>query len=279
MPDAPIAESWDIGRGVCGYAWRTPNSRANLLLMHGFAEYAERYVNHYSTLVPQLNTLGFDVYAFDAEGHGRTPGARGVADIRRAVADHRAARRLLNAQAKPLFVFGHSLGGLIAAASVAENSDGVAGVVLSAPALLIEVPAHLRLIAKISAVLAPGFRPLPAGPSHRISRIASEVEAYDNDPMITALSIPSKVGATAMDVADQAWTRYGNWKTPVLVFHGARDELTDPKGSERFIVTIAATDKHLEIYPEGRHEILNDLDRDAALALLSNWLSTRTTSA
>jgi len=275
MPNAPIAESWDIGRGVRGYAWRVPDARANLLLMHGFAEYAERYVNHYSALVPHLNALGFDVYAFDAEGHGRTPGTRGVADIRRAVADHQAARRILNAQAKSLFVFGHSLGGLIAAASVAENADGVAGVVLSAPALLIEVPAHLRLIAKVSAVLAPSFRPLPAGPSDRISRIAAEVEAYDNDPMITALSIPSKVGATAMDVADKAWTRYANWTTPVLVFHGARDELTDPKGSERFIAAIAATDKQLELYPEGRHEILNDLDRDAALALLSNWLSTR----
>ncbi len=279
MPDAANSDSWDIGRGVRGYAWRVPNAHTNFLLMHGFAEYAERYVGHYSALVPHLNALGFDVYAFDAEGHGRSPGARGVADIRRAVADHRAARRILNEQSKPLFVFGHSLGGLIAAASVAESGEGVAGAILSAPALLIEVPAHLRVIAKVSAVVAPSFRPLPAGPSDRISRIAAEVDAYDNDPMITALSIPSKVGATAMDVADKAWTRYARWTTPVLVFHGARDELTDPKGSERFIATIAAADKHLEIYPEGRHEILNDLDRDAALALLSNWLNARVQQA
>ncbi|ANP46393.1 alpha/beta hydrolase [Candidatus Viadribacter manganicus] len=275
MTQAQAAEPWDIGRGVSGYAWRVPESRGTILLMHGFAEYAERYVSRYSGLIPHLNTLGFDVYAFDAQGHGRTAGARGVADIRRAVADHQVARRVLNKQAKPLFVFGHSLGGLIAAASVAENAEGVAGVVLSAPALLIEVPAHLRLIAKVSAVLAPSFRPLPAGPSDRISRIPAEVEAYDNDPMITALSIPSKVGATAMDVADKAWTRYARWTTPVLVLHGARDELTDPKGSERFIAAIPASDKHLEAYPEGRHELLNDLDREAALALISNWLTTR----
>lgn len=275
MPDASVAESWDIGRGVRGYAWRAPNARGNVLLMHGFAEYAERYVEHYHRLIPHLNELGFDVYAFDAEGHGRTPGARGVTDIRRAVADHRAARATLNTQSKPLFIFGHSLGGLIAAASVAENGDGVAGVILSAPALLIEAPPHLRLIAKTMAVFAPSFRPLPAGPSNRISRIAAEVAAYDSDPMITALSVTSKAGATAMDVAGKAWTRYARWTTPVLVFHGARDELTNPKGSERFIATIAATDKYLEIYPEGRHEILNDLDRDAALALLSTWLSTR----
>lgn len=279
MTDAHAADSWDFGRDVRGYAWRVPSARGNVLLMHGFAEYAERYVNHYSRLIPHLNELGFDVYAFDAQGHGRTSGARGVTDIRRAVADHQAARRALSSQSKPLFVFGHSLGGLIAAASVAENADGVAGVILSAPALLIVAPPHLRLIAKTMAVLAPSFRPLPAGPSDRISRIPAEVEAYDSDPMITILSVTSKVGATAMDVADKAWARYARWTTPVLVFHGARDELTDPKGSERFIATIAATDKHLEFYPEGRHEILNDLDRDAALALLSNWLDTRTARA
>ena len=146
-----MAEAWDFGRGLAGYAWRTPGAHANLLLTHGFAEYAERYVAHYHSLVPKLNALGFDVYGWDMAGHGRSPGARGVADLRKAVADHRAARAKLND--KPLFVFGHSLGGLVTAASVAEDQDGVAGVVLSAPALLISAPAHLRAIADVNRVV------------------------------------------------------------------------------------------------------------------------------
>src|SRR5262245_24737188 len=128
---APAAQSWDFGRGLRGYKWPAPEPRASLLLTHGFAEYAERYVAHYHGLVPRLNALGFDVYAFDLRGHGRSPGARGVADIKQAVADHHAARRALSNQGKPLFLFGHSLGGLITAASVAEDQGGVTGVVLS----------------------------------------------------------------------------------------------------------------------------------------------------
>ncbi len=272
-----VASSWDFGRGLRGYAWRAPNAKANILLMHGFAEYAERYVARYSQLIPRLNGLGIDVYAFDLRGHGRSPGARGVADIKQAVADHRAARKAITADGKPLFVFGHSLGGLISAASVAGDQDKVAGVVLSAPALHITAPAHLRVIANIFALLSPSLRLLPVSDASGISRIETEVEAYKNDPMISGLSVPAKLGATAIPVAETAWSQYPQWRVPVLVLHGEQDTMTDPNGSKRFIEMIAAPDKKLELYPDGRHELLNDLDRDAAMKVISDWLGKRVT--
>jgi alpha-beta hydrolase superfamily lysophospholipase len=278
MADKPrlqVAQPWDFGRGLRGYAWPAPDPHANLLLTHGFAEYAERYVERHYGLIPRLNALGFDVYAFDIRGHGRSAGARGVADIGRTVEDHRAARRALAPNGKPIFLFGHSLGGLITAASVAGEPANVAGVVLSAPALLIEAPAHLRLIAGVFATLAPGLRLTPAGEASAISRIDAEVETYKNDPMISGLSIPAKVGATAIAAAEKAWTQYGRWTAPVLVVHGEKDALTDPNGSKRFIEAVGAEDKKLELYPEGRHELLNDLDRDAAWNVISSWLSER----
>ncbi|MEZ5959291.1 MAG: alpha/beta hydrolase [Hyphomonadaceae bacterium] len=269
------AQTWDFGRDLRGYKWPAPNARASLLLTHGFAEYAERYVERYNQLIPHLNELGFDVYAFDMRGHGRSPGARGVADIKRTVEDHKAARRALAVNGKPIFLFGHSLGGLVTAASVADEPNNVAGVVLSAPGLLFEAPAHLRVIANVFAVLAPGLRVAAAGEPSGISRIEEEVEAYKNDPMISGLGIPAKLGVTAVAVAEKAWTQYPRWTAPVLVFHGVNDQLTASKGSERFVATIGAKDKRLELYPEARHEILNDLNRDAAMSLLSNWLSER----
>ena len=268
-------ETWDFDRGLSGYAWRTQDARANLLLTHGFAEYAERYVAHYHALVPKLNALGFDVYGWDMRGHGRSAGARGVADLCGAVADHRAARRLLIAQGKPLFLFGHSLGGLVTAASVAEDKSDVAGVVLSAPALLISAPAHLRAIAGFVSLFAPSARLVPPLDADGLSRIPEEVTAYRNDPMVSDTRVPAKTGATAIDVAERAWRRYPDWTTPVLVLHGERDRATDPEGSKRFISTISTTDKRLKLYPEGRHELLNDLERDAAMDVISAWLRER----
>ena len=273
------AQAWDFGRGLRGYKWPASAARAKVLLTHGFAEYAERYVEHYHRLIPRLNALGFDVYAFDVQGHGRSPGARGVADIKKTVADHQAARRALNADGKPLFLFGHSLGGLITAASVANDGKDVAGAVLSAPALLIEAPPHLRAIANIFSVLSPGLRLLPASDASAISRIDAEVQAYKTDPMISALSIPAKVGATAIAAAEKAWARYPQWSVPVLVLHGEKDTLTDPNGSKRFIALVGAEDKRLELYPEGRHELLNDLDRDAVMDVLTAWLNAHVTES
>lgn len=270
-----MADAWDIGRGVSGYQWRAPEARASLLLQHGFAEYAERYVTRYSQLIPKLNALGLDVYAFDARGHGRSPGERGVADLKQTVADHRAARALLVQQGKPVFLFGHSLGGLVTAASVAEDQDNVAGVVLSAPALLISAPAHLRAIAGIVATFAPGARLAPPLPVEGLSRIPDEIAAYQGDPMVSDPRVPARTGATAIAVAEQAWTRYPQWRTPVLVLHGGADTATDPEGSKRFFGLIASSDKQLEFYPEGRHELLNDLERDKALEATLSWLRTR----
>lgn len=268
-----MAEAWDFGRGLAGYRWRASDTRANLLLTHGFAEYAERYVAHYHGLIPKLNAIGFDVYAFDLSGHGRSTGARGVADLKRAVADHQAARRALTG--KPLFVFGHSLGGLVAAASVAEDQSGVAGVVLSAPALLITAPAHLRAIAGFVASFAPGARLAPPLDVDGLSRVPEEIAAYKSDPMISDSRVPARTGATAIAIAQAAWPRYAAWTTPVLVLHGARDTATDPEGSKRFINTIASTDKRIVLYPDGRHELLNDLERDAALGEITGWLRER----
>ena len=274
MPEAK-AEPWEIGRGVAGFVWRTPNAHANLLLAHGFAEYCERYVSHYSALIPRLNQSGFDVYAFDLKGHGRSEGARGVTDLKVAVADHQSARRKLDAQKKSLFLFGHSLGGLVTAASVAGDPSGVAGVILSAPALLIEAPVHLRLLAGVFATIAPGLRLAPPIDAAGLSRIPEEVAAYKSDPMVSDPRVPAKTGATAIAVAETAWKRYPSWTAPTLVLHGEKDRATDPQGSKRFIAAIRSTDKHLELYPEGLHELLNDLDAKAALALILSWLAAR----
>jgi alpha-beta hydrolase superfamily lysophospholipase len=267
------AEPWDFGRSVRGYVWRAQTARANLLLAHGFAEYSERYVAHYHAVVPRLVALGFDVHAFDLAGHGRSAGARGVTDMHAAVADYRGARAKL--ADKPLFLFGHSLGGLLTAVSVIQDQGGVAGVVLSAPALLLTAPAHLKAVAGIVSVLAPSARLVPPLNPDDLTRIAEEAQAYRDDPMISDTRVPARTGATALAISETGWRRYSDWKVPTLVLHGEQDRATNPEGSKRFAAMIASSDKRLVLYPDGRHELLNDLDRDAVMEEILSWLMER----
>jgi acylglycerol lipase len=275
MTSEVTSEAWDFGRGLAGYVWRSPAAKAKLLLAHGYGEYAERYVEHYHRLIPRLTAAGFDIYAFDLQGHGRSPGARGVTDMRRAVDDHLAARAALAKDGGPVFLFGHSLGGLVTAASVAQSPDGAAGVVLSAPAILVELGGALKAVAGLMSAVAPRARLTPPIAPASLSRIPEEVAAYTSDPMICLEAPPARLGATAIAVSEAAWRRYGDWTVPVLVVHGAKDAATPAKGSQRFFDLVKSADKTLEIFPEGYHELLNDLDRDAALALILGWLEAR----
>lgn len=275
MTDTPAMQAWDFGRGRAGYVWRGAAPKAKFLLAHGYGEYAGRYVAGYHRLIPHLTRAGFDVYAFDLEGHGNSPGMRGVTDMGRAVEDHLAARAALTADGSRLFLFGHSLGGLLTAVSVARTPAGAAGVVLSAPAIEVAASPVLKAVAGLISALAPGARLTPPIAPESLSRIPEEVAAYRADPMICHLPPSARLGATAIAIAAEGWRRYRDWQVPVLVAHGAKDAATPAAGSERFFSMVQAADKTLQIYPEGYHELLNDLGRDAARELILDWLGAR----
>jgi alpha-beta hydrolase superfamily lysophospholipase len=266
-------EPWDFGERLSGHRWRAAEPRATLLLQHGYGEYAGRYVDRYHRLIPHLVERGFDVHAFDTQGHGGSPGERGLVDVERTVAAHLAARRRLGD--RPLFLLGHSLGGLVTAASVAREPTGVAGVVLSAPALLIRTNPVLRRLAPMLARFAPSLGVQPPLDPSGISRLEDEVAAYRTDPALYRGKLPALTGATALAVSEDGWGRYPRWDAPTLVVHGDADGFTDPEGSRRFVGAIRSADKELIAVPEGRHELLNDAGRDRVLAAVLDWLSAR----
>ncbi|WP_018148099.1 alpha/beta hydrolase [Henriciella marina] len=266
------AEVWRFGARVAGYAWRVEGARANLLLMHGYGEYATRYVAQYNQLIPALNAAGVSVFAFDAQGHGASPGPRGATDMKQAVHHHQMAREALSLESLPIVLFGHSLGGLITAASVAEDGKGVAGVVLSAPALKIELSPFLKAIAGFIAMIAPTARLTPPLEADAISRDAAVVDAYRNNPDVITKPPAARLGATAVKVLERAWPKFENWQVPVLLVHGDADQLTPIEGSQKFFETVPVADKTLDVFEGGYHELLNDTERDRALAVILSWI-------
>lgn len=267
---------WDIGRGVTGYIWQAPEPRAALLLQHGFGEYAQRFVERYSRLIPHLLSAGVSVYAFDMRGHGRSPGGRAVTDLGRAVDDHLVARRMLREHALPVFVLGHSLGGLVTAASVARDQSGLSGVVLSSPFLSKEVPTWKRLLVNVLAAVGPTLL-APEAPAELsgLSRITEELEFVKNDPLIYRGRAPMLLAATALKLLEANPSFYPEWRVPTLVLHGTADTYTDPEGSREFFKAIASEDKTLYIVEGGYHELLNDTGRDETLRVLLTWLERR----
>lgn len=255
--------------------------RAMVQLQHGFAEYAGRFVHQHHELIGHLTRRGFEVWAMDLHGHGRSPGRRGLADIRQAVRDHRALRHIMRARSTlPVLLIGHSLGGLVTAGSALADPTGVGGVVLLAPSLPPALPRPARAAMDLCARLLPAVpAPLKKAPPADLTRLPEQVRITALDPLVHNGRVPLKLAATALHVAADVWERAPqHWRTPCLVVHGTADTSTDPGQSRRLTGLLPVADKTLHLIAGGRHELLHDLDGDDVLTRVLSWLDTHTTA-
>ena len=268
---------FDGGRGrLFGRRWEGPTPRREVVLVHGYGEHSGRY-EHVGGF---LAARGARVHAYDHQGHGRSSGLRChvrrfgdfLDDLDRVVGRARDA-----SQGRPVFVIGHSMGGLIACAWAREREPEVAGLVVSAPALAAPAgpsPALLRLLPLLSRI-APRLSLASELDPQGLSRDPAVVEAYLADPFVhlrMTLSLARELFAAMRRTAGGG----GDLALPALMLHGADDPICSPEASRRFAE--AAPDCRYRSYPRLRHEIFNEPEREAVLADVQSWLEERETS-
>jgi len=274
--------------------------RAVVMLSHGMAEHSLRYAR----LAESLVAAGFDLYALDQRGHGQSA-AQGVlghyadeggwdkvvGDL--ASLNHHIRQRYPQA---PIFLFGHSMGSYIGMAYLLGHSCSLQGAVLSGSNYQ---PVALYKTARLIA----GFERWRLGPKGRskvidylsfgsfnkafkpnrtafdwLSRDAAEVDKYVTDPLcgfvcttqlwcdlLDGLQYITPVENLAQIDAD----------LPLLVIGGSRDPVSDGKRLGDLAGALreaGVRDVQLKIYPEARHELLNESNRDEVTAHLIDWL-------
>ncbi|MGH2467720.1 MAG: lysophospholipase [Candidatus Limnocylindrales bacterium] len=254
---------------------------ASVAVVHGFGDHAGRYLPLVEALVP----AGFAVQALDLRGHGRSPGRRGHIDAWRQYRDDVVALlEVVHASnaVEPLFLYGHSLGGVIALELGLRRGEelrarlGLGGVVASAPALA-PIGARRPVLEALSRPLArvwPGFSLDLHIDRSALSRRAAEA-AVDADDPLTHGRISARTARETL--AALAWTRANApaWRLPLLIIHGSADRLADPDASRGFAAAAragGAPDVTLRIYAGGFHEPHHDLEADEALTDVRIWL-------
>lgn len=269
MPDGTILRT---------HAWRqqaVASPRGCVLIVHGIGEHMGRYAH----VADALNAQGFDVIGFDQYGHGDSPGKRGtlaspmrLLDDLAAMVDH--ARQSF-AQAQPLVLLGHSMGGVLAARLVAENVRAVDGLVLSSPAIASGMKAWQRVLAKLLANIAPGFTIANGLPTEAISHDAAVVAAYLADPKVhdrvsgRLAKFVDESGAPLLAAASQ-------WQTPTLLLYaGNQDRLVNAEGSRRFAQRAPADVVTAQEFPHHFHELFNETERAPVFDALTRWLAQR----
>lgn len=250
-----------------------------IALIHGYADHGGRY----QWLASRLTEAGMAVSALDLRGHGASPGERAfIKSFDRLVDD--AAQYVETVRDSfpgiPLFVMGHSMGGLVVALYAATRKPSVAGVILSSPLLKVsdDVSPFLQRISGIVGALAPHLAVLPLE-NAAISREPEAVRAYVEDPLVYHGRIMARTGAEMTRSANRIQTCMENVTAPLLILHGTADRLCDINGSRQMNARAKSADKTLKLFDGGYHELFNDLDREKFAADIIAWLSRAKTGA
>lgn len=265
------------GKELYLQAWMADAPKAAMLLVHGLGEHSSRYLH----LAENLNEIGVSVFTFDGRGHGKSAKDRPDAFFESAE-DYLKDIDALFGKVKsyspglPTFIYGHSMGGGLVAAYVLKFKPEADGVVLSSPAIK-EAEGTSKILIALSGVISkyfPKFKALKLD-ANKVSRIPEEVQKYLSDPFIYTESIPARTGYELLQLMHYIQENASGFKLPVLLIHGSGDGLTNPNGSELLFEKAESSDKTLEIFSGGYHELLNDLDRDKVMSMIVNWIENR----
>ena len=247
--------------------------RAVIVLVHGFNAHSGYMI----WAAEQFATHGLAAYALDLRGRGRSSGERFfidkfsdyTGDVDRLVEIARSAHPGL-----PVYVLGHSAGGVVASTYVFEHQDTVAGLVCESFALDVGVPDAAALLIKGLSQLAPHLHVFTLK-NEIFSRDPAAVAAMNADPLIAKESQPAETSAELIKAAERLKANMPKYHVPILIIHGTADKATRYQGSQYFYDHAGSNDKKLKLYEGHYHDLLSDVGKEDVMADIQSWLDER----
>lgn len=261
-------------------AWIPPDPVAALLIVHGLSDHSGRY----EAVGLGLAEKGIASWALDQRGHGLSGGRRGHAPrFARLLDDLDAFRREVVAAAGPgvpLFLFGQSMGGLVAIRYLEEFPDAFRGAIIVSPWLgtAVAVPRWKSVLAVWLARLVPAL-PFRANiPAEHLSHDPAVVKAYREDPLVHDIITP-RLFMEVQSAMGVALERAGHVRTPALILIPGSDRIVDSARGLAFAHSVPAGGAEIRQVEGAYHEILNEPDGARHVADIAVWISERVPAA
>lgn len=262
-----------LGQSIFYQRWQpeTP-PKAVLQLVHGLNEHSGRYADFAADLVSH----GFAVCALDLPSHGKSAGQPGHIDH---FSDHINTVMLYRDMVEQefpetdIFLFGHSMGGLISSNVLLDYQSRFKGCILSGAALrspLQPAPIQMFIIKLLSRLLPKtGMLQLAAD---GVSRDPKVVENYINDPLNYGGKVSARAVRELFGAMHRVEENMAAISLPLLILHGEADSMAAADGARLLNDKCSSVDKTLHIYPELYHEILNEPEKEQVYKHISDWL-------
>jgi acylglycerol lipase len=254
--------------------WRPDGqARAVVVISHGFNSHSGQYI----WVAEQLVKDGYAVYALDHRGRGKSDGERffvkkfsDYTDDLATFITHVKARE----PGRPVFLLGHSAGGVIAVGYALDHQDQLAGLVCESFAYQVPAPDFALAVLKGLSHIAPHAHVLKLK-NEDFSRDPKVVAAMNADPLIANESQPTETVAEMVRADERLKKEFSTITLPVLIVHGTEDKATKPSGSKEFYERAGSKDKTLKLYEGHFHDLLNDVGKEGVLNDIKAWITAR----
>jgi len=255
-------------------SWR-PAGRARgvVVICHGFNSHS----GHYFWVAEQFAARDLAVYALDLRGRGRSDGERYYVDT---LADYVGDLATTVAIAKarepglPVFLLGHSAGGVISCVYALEHQAELAGLICESFAFQVPAPDFVLAVLKGFSHLAPHSHVLRLK-NEDFSRDPAVVQAMNDDLLIEHEVQQTNTVAEMVRADERLKEEFPLITLPVLILHGTEDKVTKPSGSQFFFDTVGSSDKTLKLHEGHFHDLLNDIDKEVVMADIQDWIAER----
>jgi acylglycerol lipase len=276
-PGIMIAEETVEGAGGVKIFIRSwlPESKAKALvvLCHGLNAHS----GYYGWAAEQLVGAGYAAYAPDLRGRGKSDGDRFYVDtIEDYAGDVDLAVKLAQSRhpGLPVFLLGHSAGGVVSCIYVLDHPAELAGFICEDFAFQVPGPELALAVIKGLSHVAPHANVLKLH-NENFSRDPEAVARMNADPLIANEVQPTQTIAALVRADERLKREFSRISLPVFILHGTEDKVTKPSGSQAFYDAAGSKDKTLKLYEGHYHDLLNDAGKEAVMADILGWIAAR----
>ncbi len=249
------------------------NARGIVIIVPGFNAYGGRY----QWVAERLNAGGLAAYAVDLRGRGKSEGERFyvesfadyVSDVAAVVEQAR-----LHDPALPVFLLGHSAGGVIACFYALEHQNDLSGLICESFAFELPAPDFALAALRGLSHIVPHAH-LVRLKTEDFSRDPTVVKAMNDDPLIAGEAEPTQTIAEMARAGARLRELFQQITLPVLILHGTADKVAKPSGSQHFFDAAGSADKSLQMYEGHFHDLLNDTGKELVMSDISQWIDRR----
>lgn len=250
---------------------KVESPKAAVIFVHGICEHLGRY----DYIKEKFIEADYNVYRYDARGHGKSEGKRGYLEE---FGDYLDDLDIFVGMVKKenkglkLILVGHSMGGLVATAYTSKYPNKVDLLAISGGATRCPKAANAikfvpyNLLGRLNYTNRLG---------NAVCSVKEVGEAYSKDPLVLKRVKFKLLGNVFVIGVNFVKKNIKNISCPTLVMHGEKDGVVEKEIGDWTFANLKCKDKKIIIYPNLYHEIFNEITRDDVIRDLINWCDER----